>query len=121
MYGHLASIDGWLCTTQKPYDVTNPSNYRSGHYQRFGLNVQTMCDPNLRIIYCSIACPCKMNDARAYRKMIGLHKWLDELDDEYFCSGDNVYPFSNKVLIPFIGASRHEGYNLVYNYYLSQL
>ena len=27
MYGHLAVIDGWLCTTQKPRDVLNPSNY----------------------------------------------------------------------------------------------
>ena len=67
MYGHLAPIDGWLCTTQKPNDVPNPTEYRSGHYQRFGLNVQAMCDPNLRIIYSSVAGPGKMNDARAYR------------------------------------------------------
>ena len=80
-----------------------------------------MCDPNLRIIYSSIAGPGKMNDARAYRKMIGLHNWLDQLDDQYFCSGDNAYPLSNKMLIPFSGASRHEGHNLTYNFYLLQL
>ena len=57
-----------------------------------------------------------MNDARAYQKMIGLHKWLDELDNEHFCSSDNAYPLSDKVLIPFSGASRYEGYNLVYHY-----
>ena len=121
MYGHLAALDGWLCKTQKPFDVTNPLDYRSGHYERFGLNVQAMCDANLRIIYSSVAGPGKMNDARAHRKMIGLHKWLDELDNKYFCSGDNTYPLSDNVLIPFSGASRHEGYYLVYNYYLSQL
>ena len=121
MYGHLAALDGWLCKTQKPFDVTNPSDYRSGHYQRFGLNVQAMCDANLRIIYSSVAGPGKMNDARAYRKMIGLQQWLDELDERYFCSGDNAYMLSNKILIPFSGASRYEGYNLTYNYYLSQL
>ena len=51
MRGHLAPIDGWLCTTQKPSDVLNPSDYRSGHYQKYGLNVQAMCDTNLRIIF----------------------------------------------------------------------
>jgi len=101
--------------------VTNPSDYRSGHYPRFGLNVQAMCNANLRIIYSSVAGPGKMKDARAYRKMIGLQQWLDELDERYFCSGDNAYTLSNKILIPFSGASRYEGYNLTYNYYLSQL
>ena len=27
MRGHLEPIDGWLCTTQKPSDVLNPSDY----------------------------------------------------------------------------------------------
>ena len=50
MYGHLSQLDGWLCTTQKPWDVHNPCDYRRGYYQRFGLNVQAMCDTNLRIV-----------------------------------------------------------------------
>ena len=122
MYGHLSPLDGWLCTTQKPWDVPNPSDYRSEHYQRFGLNVQTMCDANLRIMYMSVAGPGNMNDARAYRKLMGLHNWLDQLESEYFCSGDNAYPLSNKMLIPFSGSERHDNeYNLMYNFYLSQL
>ena len=51
MYGHLAPIYGWLCTTQKPWDVPNPSDYRSGHYQCYGLNIQVMRDANLMMIY----------------------------------------------------------------------
>ena len=73
MYGHLSPLDGWICTTQKPWDVPNPSDYRRGHYQRFGLNVQAMWDANLRVIYMSVAGPGKMNNARAYRKLLGLH------------------------------------------------
>ena len=72
-YGHLLSIDGWLCTTQMPSDVPNPTDYRSGHYQRYGLNVQAMCDPNLRFAYFSVAGPGKMNDARALRRLEGLN------------------------------------------------
>ena len=84
MYGHLAPIDGWLCTTQKPNDMPNPSEFRSGHYQRFGLNVQAICDPNLRFIYTSVAGPRKMNDAQAYRQLLGLHEWLEQLEDQFF-------------------------------------
>ena len=40
-YGHLGAIDGWLCCTEMPHDVTNPSDYFSGHYQRFGLSFAT--------------------------------------------------------------------------------
>ena len=55
MYGHLSPLDGWLCTLRKPWDVPNPGDYRSCHYQIFGLNVQAMCDANLIIIYMPIA------------------------------------------------------------------
>ena len=114
-------MDGYVLTTQKPSDVLNPSDYRSGHYQKYGLNVQAMCDTNLRIIFFAVARPGKMNDARAYRKLLGLHSWMNQLDDQYFCSGDSAYPLSNKMLISFSGVDRYEEYNRVYNYCLSQL
>ena len=46
-YGVIGAIDGWLCTTQKPSDVENEGDYFSGHYKRFGLNVQAICDADL--------------------------------------------------------------------------
>ena len=33
-YGVVGCIDGWLCCTNKPSDVTNPADYFCGHYQR---------------------------------------------------------------------------------------
>ena len=55
-------IDGWLCPTEIICDVPNSTDYMSGHYQRCGLNVQAMCDPNLQIVYFSVAGSGKMND-----------------------------------------------------------
>ena len=122
MYEHLSPLDEWLYTMQKYWDVPNPSDYRNGHYQRFRLNVQAMCDTNLRIIYISVVGPRNTNDARAYHKLMGLHTWMDQLESKYFCSGDNAYPLINEMLIPFSESERHDNeYNMIYNFYLSQL
>ena len=42
-YGVVGAIDGWLACTNKP-TIGNDADYFSGHYQRFGLNVQAVCD-----------------------------------------------------------------------------
>jgi len=49
-YGCVGCIDGWLLCINKPRESTGvrPSDYFSGHYSRFGLNVQAMCDSQLR-------------------------------------------------------------------------
>ena len=121
MDGHLGPLDGWLCITNKPWDVANPVDYFSGHYQRFGLNVQAMCDAHLRIIYFCVCGPGKMNDAKAFRRLKGLHKWLDAMAEDEFISGDNAYPLQNNILIPYSGAEKFDEYKLVYNYLLCQL
>ena len=121
IYGHLALIDGWLATAQKPFDVPNPSDYRSGCYQYFGVNVQAMCDSNICIMYVSITGPGRMNDTRAHRTLLELYTWLDQLDDQYFCSGDNTYTLSDNVLIPFISSDIYDEYNKTYIFHLSQL
>ena len=70
--GMLGAIDGWLCTIECPRDVPNPGDYFSGHYQRHGINVQAMCDTNLRITYLSVAGPGGKNDARVFRRLVQL-------------------------------------------------
>ena len=80
-----------------------------------------MCDANLRFTFTSVAGPGKMNDARVYRKLMGLHAWLYQLEDQYFCSGDNAYSLTNNMLIPFSVTSRNEEEHKTYNFYLSQL
>ena len=67
--GCLSAIDGWLCTIEKPSDVDNPGDYFSGHYQKYGINVQALCDANLRIIYIAVAANGGTNDCRAFCKI----------------------------------------------------
>ena len=65
-YGAVRAIDGWLVTIEKPSYVPNPADYFSGHYQRYGINVQAVCDSNLRFIYFAVAGPGRTNDARVF-------------------------------------------------------
>ena len=43
------------------------------------------------------------------------------MPDDFFLVGDNAYPLSDKLLIPFSGATKHRTYCRTYNFYLSQL
>ena len=65
--GTVGAIDGWLCCTETP-SVFGATDYFSGHYQRYGLNVQAMCDANLRFIYFCVASPGGTNDARSFKE-----------------------------------------------------
>ena len=120
-YGMLGAIDGWLCTAERPHDVTNPSDYFSGHYQRFGYNCQAICDANLRFLHFAVAGPGKVNDAQVFRKLMVLRKWLDELPPGFFIGGDNAYQLMNQLLIPFSGADARDIDNDAFNFFLSQL
>lgn len=118
---HLGAIDGWLPRTTMPRGVTNQTDYFSGHYQCYGLNIQAMCDPDLLFLYIAVAAPGKTNDLRALSRLGGLRQWFDLLPDGYYCSGDNAYPLCRKLLIPFGGAEAKLPWNRVYNFYLCQL
>ena len=119
--GFLGAMDGWLPRTKRPSGVDNPADYFSGHYQCYGLNVQAMCDPDLIIQFFEIAGPGKVNDVRAFSRCADLLQWLEDLPMQYFIGGDNAYPLSQRVLIPFSGGEVHDETNRTYNFYLSQL
>ena len=119
-YGVVGAIDGWLACTNAPA-VLNTVDYFSGHYFRYGLNVQAVCDANLRFIFMTTNSPGKTNDARAYSRCSEFRNWVDNLPEEYFIIGDNAYLLTNKMLIPFSGADRFDEYKRTYNFYLCQL
>ena len=118
--GCVGAIDGWLCCIEKP-SVKHPADYFSGHYQRYGINIQAICDSKLRFIFFGVVGTGRTNDGRAFGKCMALRRWLENLPDEYFIVGDNAYTLNCSLLIPFSGGQRHEEYNLTYNFYLSQL
>ena len=120
--GFLGALDGFLARTEMPFDVENPRDYFSGHYQFYGLNVQAMCDSNLLFLYSCVAAPGKVNDIRAFYRCAPLLRWLEALPGENFIGADNAYPLSQKILVPFnkvdmAGKERHRAFN----YYISQL
>ena len=119
--GAVGALDGWLACTEKPGDVDSPTDYYSGHYQRFGINVQAICDANLRFLYFGVCAPGGCNDSRALRKCTKLCKWIDTLPEDYYIIGDNAYALSNRLLIPFRGKKKRQRYERTYNFYLSQL
>ena len=118
--GTVGAIDGWLACIEKPA-VDGAADYFSGHYQRYGLNIQAVCDSNLRFIYFGVNAPGRTNDARVFNRCKKLRQWLASIPNQYFLIGDNAYPLSNKLLIPFSGSQKHFTYNRSYNFYLSQL
>ena len=104
-----------------PGDVTNQTDYFSGHYQCYGLNIQAMCDPNLIFLYIVIAAPGKVNDIQAFHRCQTLIDWLKALPEQYFILGDNAYPLSPKILVPFSGSEYYAEHNRIFNFYLFQL
>ena len=118
--GCIGAIDGWLCCINTP-SVHNPTDYHSGHYHRHGINIQAVCDANLRFLYFAVAAPGRTNDARAFNRCLQLRHWLDSLPEKYFILGDNAYTLNKMMLIPFSGAAKHITYNRSFNFYLSQL
>ena len=88
-------------------DVPNPVDYFSGHYFRFGFNVQAMCDSHLRFLYVAVAAPGRTNAARVFKHLDKFHSSLRTLGPENFIVGDKAYPIIDKVIIPFSG--RAEG------------
>ena len=61
--GFCGAVDGWLATTEAPFDVPRPADYYSGHYQCFGINVQPMCGFDLAFLYAGVTAPGKVNDS----------------------------------------------------------
>jgi hypothetical protein len=123
-YGIIGALDGWLCTHNQPRFEANPGDYYSGHNQRFGTNVQALCDHKLRFRYVAVASPGKTNDVQALRKCVRFCRWLENIGQRYnrkfFIIGDNAYELSDNCLIPYSGKTLpRELFN--FNFFLSQL
>ena len=119
--GHIGAMDGWFPRTEMPGDQVNQTDYFSGHYQAYGLNVQAMCDPDLLFTYIAVAGPGKINDSRAFSRLRELQNWMQSLPPWCFVSADCAYGLNRRVMIPFTSAEiLGEGYR-AYNFYLSQL
>jgi hypothetical protein len=117
----IGAIDGLLIKTRCPgkNETNKPRDYKSGHYKRYGLNAQVVCDRHLRILFASIMCPGKTNDVNAYRHS-KIAELIESLPVGYFVVGDNAYVNSNHLLVPYPGENIPDDED-AFNFFLSQL
>ena len=124
-HGVVGAIDGWLCPHSRPRNHSNQLDYFSGHYMRYGSNIQAICDSHLRFIYIAFAAPGKTNDLLAFRRCNALRRWIDDIhtrfDARYYLIGDNAYLLHDSMLIPYSGTSREDPAKDAYNFYLSEM
>jgi len=134
--GCIGAIDGWLCKIEMPKktDQVNTKHFFSGHYWTYGINVQAMCDGNSKFIYANMDSPGSRNDHNAFRdcalgnEFINGLKTLKETHElKYFIVGDNAYPLSDEVMVPFCQPeiARANGQEMkdamsTFNFFLSQ-
>jgi hypothetical protein len=121
--GCIGVIDGWLCPIRVPRrtECGRVLSFFSGHYQRYGLNIQACADHLSRFTAVSINSPGGMNDALAFQRW-HLSKFLQKIPDGYFVIGDNAYVQTRVVLTPYNKAQldgRPDRHN--YNFFVSQL
>jgi hypothetical protein len=121
MSGCIGVIDGWLCPIEVPPStvVGNVRSYFSGHYQRYGLNIQAVTDHLGRFIFMAVAAPGSQGDINALART-SLPAILDTLQFGYFIIGDNAYGPSEHLVPVFGGTDRLDIDNDNANFYLSQ-
>eukprot|EP00808_Paulinella_micropora_P009898 g40805.t1 len=121
--GCIGALDGLVVAIKCPdkRDVPNPSRYycRKGHY---GLNLQAMCDSDLRFTWEEMKWPGSTNDSLALQSSSLMHTLLKKkLKSQYFIVADNGYPIilSDHVLTPYKGRTLTTERD-TFNFYLSQ-
>lgn len=120
--GCVGCVDGWLCTIKAPSanEVPDVSAFFSGHYLCYGINVQAMCDAACRFTGYCFNSPGKVSDSVAFKKW-PLHTAISNLPFGYYVIGDNAYPLSSSVLVPFTKPEIKTRDYSDYNFYISQL
>ncbi|EGZ05951.1 hypothetical protein PHYSODRAFT_320040 [Phytophthora sojae] len=113
--GCVGAVDGWLCPIKVPKkkEVTRVRSFFSGHYRRYGVNVQACCDHLSR--FTAVTC-----SSLAFLKW-RLSAVVDTFPNELYLVGDNAYTNTNKLLTPFPRPRITTAYHDSLNFYLSQL
>jgi hypothetical protein len=83
MDGCIGALDGWVCPLQSPSEkhVTNAGDYFSGHYHKYGMNVQAMCNSYCCFTYNGVMCPGRASDTSAYDGTLLKNGWKSYLVD----------------------------------------
>ncbi|ETO77568.1 hypothetical protein F444_07251 [Phytophthora nicotianae P1976] len=100
--GCVGAVDGWLCPIRVPQkkEVSRVRSFFSGHYQRYGVNVQACCYHLSRFTAVTCSSPGGTGDAVAFLKW-RLSAIVKDLTKGLYIVGDNVYTNTNQLLTPF--------------------
>jgi len=114
----IGAVDGMFIKIKQP--KKNPRIYYSGLKQAFGVNMQAVCDVQLRFTYISVMCPGSIPDVTSYKNCM-LPELVEPLPAGYHLVGDEAYPVSEQVLVPYSGNFPDNSPSGVFNHRLSQL
>ena len=121
--GCVGAIDGFFQPTKCPNVKETNGNVRayfSGHYARYGLNCQALCDSDLRFMFFGVMGPGNKSDQPAYEET-GLETIIESLPLGLFVAADAAYIVTKHTLIPFIGSQCQDRTKDAFNLFLSQL
>jgi hypothetical protein len=115
-------LDGYLLPIVTPpkSQANNVRSYFSGHYQKYGINIQACCDADCRFTFLGIGGPGVSKDCVAVRDS-GLYEHVESLPSGYICIGDCAYQPTEKLVPIFGGDLALQKDNDNFNYFASQL
>ena len=115
-------LDGFLLsiTTPRKRWAKNVRSYFSGHYQKYGINIQACCDAYCRFMFVGIGGPGVTKDRSAVAES-GLFEKVENLPPGYICFCDCAYLPTEHFISIFGGdlALRRDNDN--FNFFASQL
>lgn len=118
----VGAIDGYLLSIDVPLrDMAgNVKAFFSGHYQRYGMNIQACCDSNCMFTYFQLCGPGSCNDRVAVRCTHGedgsLFDKIEALPQDYVVIADAAYQATEHLIPMFYGLQRNNQLYDNFNY-----
>jgi hypothetical protein len=118
----VGAVNGYLLYTATPQkcNAKNVRSYISGHYQRYGLNVQACCDADCRFTFLGIGGPGVTKDRQGVKES-GSYAKVQSLPPGFVCVADCAYIATEQMVPTFGGNLALKRDNNNFNFYLSQL
>jgi hypothetical protein len=124
----VGAVDGYLLCIDVPSkeQAGNVRNYFSGHYKRYGINVQAVCDGDGIFSYLALSAPGSANDRVANKENIGgiegssLSAKIENLAPIYAVIGDAAYKSTEHLVSMYYGGNRYDELQDNFNFFASQ-
>lgn len=118
----VSAVDGFLLEINAPSkkEAGNVRSFFSGHYQKYGINIQAACDHLSRFTFFAVAGPGVMGDREACREC-GLYDLIEDLPGMYTVIGDCAYKPTEHMAPIYGGNQAKIVENDNFNFFASQL